>query len=589
MQGGTAPGSRVPSENADLAVIDQLVRDYKRYGLPLPPPDAPLVRDGMWIGVGLGAGQKQYWELGYLIPKSAGQSYDQLQVGTGIRDFASAEAKLPSYPEEPATADTVLGVTIRPGFQEEILLTMAIVERTRGKPPFALALLRKALNPEPQSTSTSVSHPPVPVRQRLWISAFNSQKNALLDEKPNLIAISQRMRKLIALAPGPVSNEDSRLPEAARLTATQRYKGSDPEEKLIDALCDPVAPFQESAGAVWIEDLRWQLNRVPLQAIVAQGFDAVPALIEHVEDQRLVPAPKGFSNTAPAGMLSIGDLCQSLLRSYMGEGDRLTSGGDGASVDWAVWWAKAKPEGEEAYCLRTLCQVEPQGISRSLLWLVESKHPEDLIQVLNWQQGHGLSNDAVRVLYSIGNSRLSKEEKEQSAALGLKSYSLQENRGALYILVRTDPSKADSELVRVMKGLPSHAFDQVWENEESSFVNLVTRSTSPAVWTTFEITAKRVDPSVRFRMLWILGLSGGHGPNKDKALKLLRSFMNDSTQIPDGPAGFFPGAKSVQDIAAVGAARIIQITEMPQASDPAEKWAEFRSAVARKLDDMGIH
>src|SRR5205823_1409726 len=88
--------------------------------------------------------------------------------------------------------------------------------------------------------------------------------------------------------------------------------------------------------------------------LALQGFAAVPALIEHLEDDRITHALQTGENMFVPRYLTVGEFAQSMLGSLAG--DELPPGDPLVSVPITkqaaqAWWERASLHSEEVYLL----------------------------------------------------------------------------------------------------------------------------------------------------------------------------------------------------------------------------------------------
>src|SRR5262249_15206879 len=117
-------------------------------------------------------------------------------------------------------------------------------------------------------------------------------------------------------------------------------------EATIDALVNA------TSNNVWFDD---EAN-APYIRLIERGFDAVPALIEHLDDDRLTryryPGFNNFHGYHYRISHMASDLLEGLAGEKLGEGNMRAVVGKLVSKDSArAWWAKARNVGEEANML----------------------------------------------------------------------------------------------------------------------------------------------------------------------------------------------------------------------------------------------
>jgi hypothetical protein len=121
--------------------------------------------------------------------------------------------------------------------------------------------------------------------------------------------------------------------------------------------------------------------------LLEQGFDAIPVLIEHLDDERLTRAFRlGFNNSPPHFRLVREFVSEVII--YFADENLFQGRARGAYELVAKpaaekWWANAKKKGERAYLLENVFPKNvPQGwhISSNpyMVWVLGKKYPNDL-------------------------------------------------------------------------------------------------------------------------------------------------------------------------------------------------------------------
>jgi hypothetical protein len=186
----------------------------------------------------------------------------------------------------------------------------------------------------------------------------------------------------------------------------------------IEAMIDELVDYADDAGTIGLHepgDRYWR--------IAGLGFDAVPALIEHLDDDRLTRSIMWGFNNFPSWNLRVGDVVSDLLEGLAEEG----SGRDwlrrqqGYRVDKAAalkWWDKARQVGERSYLLKHVLPSAPNRaaggqcsqLNEHMLAAIAKKYPEHLPALYRAiLDDHEL--DSHRIVAALLHSDLSAKQK----------------------------------------------------------------------------------------------------------------------------------------------------------------------------------
>jgi hypothetical protein len=350
--------------------LDQLLADYRAYGLPLPPPDGPLVRHQA------GSGRKEFlltdgklelhssppsFQYAFLVAPGLGGRPPLVQHGTSVYlhpDLEIVEHVDPRHltPEDLRTD------------QDKENLALALILHARS---WAGAKTLLALSQERESS--------LPPRTTLRLLAWDYWTWHFRGDNTWHTAAS-RLKTLLADEPRLDTPANRRLLASLAATLKLRPRPENAVERVIDNLTE----------VSQVRDLGSEGDEHFNRALLL-GFEAVPTLIGHLTDDRLtyhVIVEGGVEGLVRVEHSRVGDVASALLRTIAGEN---------ASADWPdhktepeaerkaieSWWAAARAEGEEAYIFRRLNLPPPHkgeteidyyrrtrvGSDRSLLYL----------------------------------------------------------------------------------------------------------------------------------------------------------------------------------------------------------------------------
>ncbi len=357
-----------------LPKLPDLLAEYKGLGLPLPPPKARLVR---YLAGG------DFILNGVLQPKEFSLAFE-LQPETktepplllqGSREWRVRRSSEVTEVKPEATA--AVGIKLEP----DAALALAIQCHAQGWDALAQALLERSHPAEEKPTTT----------ERLVTLAWGYSVDRLTHSTADRAPLAKRMKELMKRDPSLDTEYHRRLLKSLELALVPGKGKPGSVEALIDGLVD----YHANTGTIGRfepGDVYWR--------IAEKGFEAVPALIAALGDDRLTRSMMvGFNNFRSWNM-RVGDLVGDLLEGLAGE--ELDRGANGKSVGggWLrrqqgygvtgeaakAWWAMAEKVGEEQYLLdRVLPPVAKEG---ETLWpqtlplrLIAVKYPKRLPDV----------------------------------------------------------------------------------------------------------------------------------------------------------------------------------------------------------------
>jgi len=337
--------------------LPELLKEYKSLGLPFPPENAKLIRyrvPGTFIVNGVE--QPPRYELAFELKPATGDSGPLILLGTEEQQerprFRSKEVK--------ADAEAAKALAMYP----EDALALAIQCEARGWKELAKALLELSRNTtkEHHERPLLARHdrrrpdPELPLDKQLLYVAWDHWVGQITHPTRDRTPVAKRLKELMRRESKLDSRPARALLDSLELALVPSKAKPGTVEALIDALADDngdAHPFggQHRGRAYW--------------QIAELGFDAVPALIAHLGDQRLTRAKSiGFNNVSD-WHIRVGDCVGTLLESLATE--ELMRGADGVDVGggglrrsqgYAVttaaakaWWERARKIPEERYLL----------------------------------------------------------------------------------------------------------------------------------------------------------------------------------------------------------------------------------------------
>jgi len=361
-------------------------------------------------------------------------------------------------------------------------------------------------------------------------------------------------------------------------------------DALVDDLVDMTAP-----NPIFMErppDPRYD-------RLAERGFDAVPALIAHLDDDRLTRSVKFGFNNSPTTHQRVNDVVSDILEALAGADlgkDQLRSRqGDGLDPEKvSAWWDVARAKGEEAYLAEHVLSGAPRAEWPNALQLtiLSHKYPAHLADIYTTILDRRPAMQSHPVVKAIAASALPDGEKRRLLLRGAASTHLEHRRTALSELVRLDPEAFVKILVQTLDGMPKTPKESSRRSSEAAFANLVMETDDARAWQALLRAAKRVDVGLRMELMNPMDDTSIGERRRAARLHLLEAFLDDTaprdrSQAPErwsGPplASTFPMIR-VCDFAAMKIASILRLNADPKPSWSVQRWDELRAEVRREL------
>lgn len=520
-----APAPHVP--------LEVLVREYKRFDLPIPPPNAELVhvRDGF-------NSKSQTRFLGFRTPPAQVGQKPQFLFGLGLGVSRIEFEFIPSFRVELAQPD--LSAIREVQLQDQETLCLAIQCKLRGWHLLANAIYaktRESLNGDADDA----------LRKMAWQYWEEQLTKAGTDRARSL----RQLRLLVDEEPEFRTDDKLKLVEDLSLTLSPRKSKPGSVEALIDDLTECTEDPNSLSNLVFGELPR---NSAYLN-LVDLGLEAVPALIAHRNDQRVTRVrffPRAclgeLGDARASTYFRVGDLCQRLLSEISCDVWMLEvffREVEGDSTKAQKWWAEARRVGEEK-------------------WLVDHALPtggddED------WEPGNGFSNPNIhiarvlRVKYprrlpeiyrtitqmkpNLSSGAYAKEILASSLPLGEKCTLFQEvldgesclhhRFEALEALGRLNPSAIRKPVFGYLRSL-TYGNGAVHPDlpSECQLVTLIELVGSRDAWDALVIASKKVPAKMRRLLTWEVGSRwepSQNDPHRQDRLRFLLELLDDRT------------------------------------------------------------
>jgi hypothetical protein len=570
--------------------LDQLLADYRAYGLPLPPADARLVRfESGGRGIVNGKRMPPEFFLGFLVQPENKEKQAVVLAGTReVRLWRRSTVE----PVDPKP-DLVDGIDIRyhhdPVFESNAGLAVALQCKARGWDALAERLWAASLKHGTGHPREAFYQPAnLPNRTAVRYLAWMYSANELVMAGTGRPKTAERMKALVAAEPKLDTAPARELIKSVEASLAQSTAKPGSVERLIDDLTD----MCRTGLGYGDEEPRYA-------RLAGRGFGAVPALIDHLDDRRLTrTAQLGFNNFPPRHTQVrhvVSDLLQELAGADVGRDWLGRQRGEVVDkADALAWWETARKEGEEKYLVRN---VLPPGEtvgwpSTLMLELIAKKYPQHLPKLYRTILADRPKIQSWPVAKAIAESVLPDNEKQQIFLDAARTDNLLHRRSALDHLRTLDPKQFATILIATLESLPRTPKEPYWTCPEGNFAHVVLTTDDPQVWKTFETVAKRSDVGLRMQFMDPMDYTYVGDRQRAQRLAFLAAFLDD-VEAPDiaadpkrfdGPhARFVFEHLEVRNLAAMKIASILDLSDKPNRDWTAKQWDDLRQRVKERL------
>jgi hypothetical protein len=570
--------------------LDQLLADYRGYGLPLPPGDAKLVRfesGGRYI-LNDKLMPPTYF-LGFLLRPGTKDAPALLLVGTQEVRLSSSETVEVVEPKPTLVKGLDLDWWGHATFDLNAGLVVGLQCKARGWHALAEELWAASRKRDSGHHFGAFYQPAdLPNRTAVAYLAWAHSGNELVKPDTDRARIARRMKALLAAEP----RLNTRVNRA-----------------LLGSLEAALVPGTAKPGTVArrIDDLtdmcttgRNRDDPDPRYARLAQmGFAAVPALLDHLGDDRLTRSVKPGFNNFPTWIMRVKDVVSDLLQELTGEelGKdwlRRQQGWGVEKADARAWWARARKEGEEVYLLG---HVLPAGDKAEwpnslMLDIITRKYPKHLPKLYKAVLGERRKMQSWPVAQAVAASSLAAAQKRALFLHAARHNNLEHRRVGLTQLQKLDPRQFMTILLDTLDALPKTPAGPYWSCPEAAFAHLVLKTDDPRAWAKLEKVAGRCDVGLRMEFLNVMNYSHLGKRHRKQRLAFLAAFLDDAEapdvasnpKMFDGPhAGFTFRRLAVRDLAAMQIASLLQMPDRPDRTWTPGQWKKLRHRVKESL------
>ncbi|WP_149109192.1 hypothetical protein [Limnoglobus roseus] len=342
--------------------------------------------------------------------------------------------------------------------------------------------------------------------------------------------------------------------------------------------------------------------------IAVLGFDAVPTLIDHLDDDRLTRSMSGGFNNFRSWNLRvkdrIGDLIENLAAEELERGDGGKDIGKGwlpRQQGWPIkkaaaekWWAGAKKAGEESYLLsRVFPPKRNDGrvrINDHALLVLEIKYPKQIVTLYQTVLEKRADLHIWDLAEIISRSKMTDAEKQNLFRLAADHRDLRTRYIGLYHLAKLDNKVFTTILLDTLEHLPTDVTEKYWWCREAEFTKLAVETDDPRIWPVLEKVIARSSLGLKMEML--KGLTDSTDKrHRGSRLRLLAQYLDDETvrdekmdQRFDGPGAGFPYRKiEVRNFVTVEIAGFYDLKIEDDNKRSADEWAKLRDQVRKRL------
>jgi hypothetical protein len=325
----------------------------------------------------------------------------------------------------------------------------------------------------------------------------------------------------------------------------------------------------------------------PYDRVLERGFDAVPALIAHLDDRRLTRGAQllGFNNAWGLYTYRVGDQCQSILDGMSG-GETKVDAEDPTPAELrkkaTVWFDSVQKLGEERWAVDNAIPEGSVLLNEFALRVVRAKYPRHLPRLYR-----AVLNDRPRlnekvIAAEVAASSLDRETRLALLREGARHRSREHTLAAVAALERVDRVEFRRALREALDRFAKTG-DGVWGEE----FQLVVQSGDTDCWAALTRAIQTFSP-VECRMYLISWVFDSEQEDRFRrarphTLRLLVELLPDRTACDTKARKAFPYAGyqkiAVGDYAAVALADYLDIEVPWNPNRTASEWAEIREKV----------
>lgn len=579
---GNAIGAEKPAAEAK-ETLSTLLELWRRYELPFPPKDAPLVE--------FNSGHISGTCVGFLL-RDVNEKDTKAVLLTGWERYELGPDDLGKHNIRELAPEKIpqAAPSLREHLYSNPLYGVAVQCLERGWEDAGLAMLAEAGEHDERRPSSTMTirkgdDPQDAMIKYIWSHFQFEALHPTNDRKP----VALRMRQLLNDGHDLWKGAGTRLCEALE-AALQPGKGQ-PGTPL--ALVDQLVDSTWNGGRLSFNDGK---EEDPYHKLKLLGFAAVPDLIDHLDDPRLTRSVTEGFNKLTTWPRRVGDQTSDLLEE-LADNEELGSGQKGGLVPREAaetWWREAQAMGEEAYLLKTVFPREGRDfISPTHLQIIEARYPARLPEIYRRLARDFPKAQTYAVIASLKQADLPREAKMAVFQEQLTHSDGLTRLSALYQLRDLDPAFYAKTLLEWMAAWPADAEGPYPKSWESGLSFLVSLTPDAEVWGRYIQTVKKSAIGLRMELVFnFCDFQRLRGPAQPRTLRLLLEFLDDPEwRVAEGPkyVGKFaaPDRKrlTMRDFAA---SLIVRGLELDASKWPQTSWNEARRNELRQLAEARL-
>jgi hypothetical protein len=555
----------------DSMALDEMAQKYAAYGLPFPPKSAVLeqaafrdkdVFGKVWLN--------PYGDLVLSRPKkeTADIAFDRpiLNKFSGDRAFIPVPDEIKTFEKFP------LERTSSDQFAEDVILALVIQEHVRGHDDIAKFLYASLTNLAPfRRIAESELDDTLPPFTKVALLARQYWENQLVETNCDRRIVLSRLEAIFKDAPSVALPRDLSLLEGLRMTINHATAAPKPCETLVDRLCD-----SHEALTMWS-------TSPEILAVIDAGFDAIPALLKHIDDPRVTRATVqsyrgSFEPVHPSTpyVLTVGSLCNSILRAYANR-EIETPENFGPSAE--AWWKVAKAKSERHYFEEVESQM-PYGLATYVITRAyASRYRSEFSNLVTFALQKKYSA-AETMIWELREAPVSFGEKQRVCVEAMRSGNSALIIPAERVMNTLKLPARDKELTRVFAALPDHLSRPAWNDQEARLSCLALDSSEENVWKSLTEATRRADTDMRMELIEHTSQFGALTKNYRPFLTYLSAFFDDQSVAGDDHPTVY--SLRVGDEALSLAARVFGITTLTKFS-PENQWKDLRKQVKDRI------
>lgn len=576
--------------------LDQLLTDYRAYGLPFPPDNAQLMFTRSDNGQDNGKpaydydvafceiqGKRRLVWMGCATVDSHLDA-DEIEVvsGTGAEVFNKIR-----------NADSQFSSD---GFGTYQYLALAIQCHARGLDQYVAALLERSRQPAERYQRNCMPQRPKEDRAAVAVMAwaFWCDEFARSSAASRRVAVNQ-LRQLLDGGFGLDTPSHRHIVQDMRLTLAVRNSPAGSLEEAVDSLVDLGIGDDFAAGDFASLDQAAR-GHDGYKKLRHAGLDAVPILVQHLGNFRMTRCIEQIKDYAYH--VRVADVVAKLLNELVNEEfsyDLLIREGRGKRLDEAHvvdWWTGVGREQPLNYIREHAITIDSQGrlvVNSQMLRMLGERSPDDLIKCF---ERHLVKVQDSYPLYDVlGDSKVPLEIQGRLFLAAAENSDPLKRIFAIRHLLQLQHPQAPALLVKELDGLPNSPKVAYWLTETGRIAALACLTNDEQVWTAMARNAKRVDLGQRLELMEGVGRSK---KLNEQAIRFFTLFLADTTvrervealkeSLFSGPcAGFMFQKLAVRDFAALKLALQLNLPDDSQPSWSEEQWSVFRAEVEQAL------